>query len=175
MQVGIHSGRNKLSHIKDFKLKCTLLCHFIVNRFVKNTRTYKAVDIDIHLKRMAENEQGMTYPDGMEMDLPISKINKNKIKIYINSLLLDDEYNFLRTLTHELVHAKQYILGELSYKKVGMVWKGIPTGFKFGDDMNWLDYYDYEWEIEAFGREEGLMVMFDLFYKEWQKQTNRIK
>ena len=172
MQVGIYTGRNKLSHIKDFKLKCSLLCHFVINRFVKSGRTYKAVDIDLHLKRMSENEHGATFPDGIE-ELPPSKVNKNKIKIYINSLLLDDEYNFLRTLAHELVHAKQYILGELSYQKVGMVWKGQPTGFAFNDDMNWLDYYDFEWEIEAFGREEGLMVMFDLFFKEFQKSLKK--
>ena len=86
--------------------------------------------------------------------------------------MLDDEYNFLRTLAHELVHAKQYILGELSYQKVGMVWKGQPTGFTFDGDMNWLEYYDFEWEIEAFGREEGLMVMFELFFKEFQKSIS---
>ena len=64
MQVGIYTGRNKLSHIKDFKLKCSLLCHFVINRFVKSGKTYKAVDIDLHLKRMAENEHGATFPVG---------------------------------------------------------------------------------------------------------------
>ena len=81
MQVGIYTGRNKLSHIKDFKLKCSLLCHFVINRFVKSGRTYKAIDIDLHLKRMAENEHGATFPVGID-ELPPSKVNKKMLHFF---------------------------------------------------------------------------------------------
>ena len=51
-----------------------------------------------------------------------------------------------------------------------MVWKGIPTGYIIGKDMDWMEYYDLEWEIEAYGREEGLMVMFNLFYQQFKQE-----
>ena len=97
-------------------------------------------------------------------------IPKSKLVSQQDSILLEDEYKFFRTLAHELVHAKQYVLKELSYREVGMVWKGIPTGYIIGKDMDWMEYYDLEWEIEAYGREEGLMVMFNLFYQQFNKE-----
>ena len=81
------------------------------------------LQIDVHLKKMEEHEFGVTWPEGLEEET-IEKINKNHIKIYINSLMLKDEYKFFRTLVHELVHAKQYILKELCYRKHQMCWKG---------------------------------------------------
>jgi hypothetical protein len=169
MEVGIYTGRNKLTHIEDFRLKTILMCHYIINKFVKSSITYKKVKIDVHLKRMSKNEYGVAWPDGMHEDR-VGKINKNHLRLYINSILLEDEYKFFRTLAHELVHAKQYVLKELSYREVGMVWKGIPTGYIIGKDMDWLEYYDLEWEIEAYGREEGLMVMFNLFYQQFKQE-----
>lgn len=58
----------------------------------------------------------------------------------------------LRTLCHEMVHVKQYAKGEMK-----QMWKPARTtkfcGEYYSDD---LDYWDQPWEIEAFGREDGL-------------------
>ena len=166
MIISTYSGRNQTSHITDFRLRVKLLCHFVLNRFIESNYIYNKVQIDVHLKKMEGHEFGVTWPEGLEEET-IEKINKNHIKIYINSLMLKDEYKFFRTLVHELVHAKQYILKELCYRKHQMCWKGIPSGFVIGEDLRLDAYYDLPWEIEAFGREEGLMVMFNAFWKEF--------
>jgi hypothetical protein len=46
----------------------------------------------------------------------------------------------LTTLAHELVHVKQYVLGEMP--------ESIDQG----------DYWDRPWEVEAHGRETGLFI-----------------
>lgn len=68
----------------------------------------------------------------------------------------DDEKRFLRepfmnqmyTLGHEMVHAKQFLRGELS--PCGRLYKGQPT-----ED---LDYYDRPEEQEAILLEKGLFL-----------------
>ena len=72
-----------------------------------------------------------------------------------------------------MVHAKQYILKELCYRKHQMCWKGVPQGFTLGEDMMIETYYDLPWEIEAFGREEGLMVMFNAFLKQFYESYEK--
>ena len=63
----------------------------------------------------------------------------------------------LTALAHEMVHVKQYARGNLKdYVK-------SPHKSKWNDeilDCNSIDYWDYPWEIEAYGREKGLYVRF---------------
>ena len=64
--------------------------------------------------------------------------------------------NMLITLAHEMVHIKQWAKGEMyEYAVPGKV-RFMKTKY----DMNDLDYWDYPWEIEAFGRQLGLFVRF---------------
>ena len=65
----------------------------------------------------------------------------------------------LRSLAHEMVHLKQFAKGELKD-----LWRGQSLCkydgrvYDINDDK--LNYWDYPWEIEAHGREEGLCVRF---------------
>ena len=62
--------------------------------------------------------------------------------------------NLLITLAHEMVHIKQWAKGEMyEYAITGKV-RFMKTKY----DMNDMDYWDYPWEIEAFGRQLGLFV-----------------
>ena len=62
----------------------------------------------------------------------------------------------LITLAHEMVHIKQWARGEMyEYTKSPMV-RFHTTKFEL-DDIN---YWDYPWEIEAFGKQLGLFVRF---------------
>ena len=64
--------------------------------------------------------------------------------------------NILITLAHEMVHIKQWAKGEMyEYAEPGKV-RFMKTKY----DMNDLDYWDYPWEIEAFGKQLGLFVRF---------------
>jgi hypothetical protein len=65
--------------------------------------------------------------------------------------------NILITLAHEMVHVKQWAKDEMyEYMNVaGMVrFKGEKV------HMEITDYWDYPWEIEAFGKQLGLFVRF---------------
>ena len=91
--------------------------------------------------------------------------NPRKFKIVIDPYRLekDDwgrELNYsewvskiLRTLAHEMVHVKQYIMGELTFKKGQMCWKKQKVDFKSGED-----YYFSPHEVEAYGLEKGLQL-----------------
>ena len=62
--------------------------------------------------------------------------------------------NILINLAHEMVHVKQWVKGEMyEYSEPNMV-RFMKTKY----DMSDLDYYDYPWEIEAFGRQLGLFI-----------------
>ena len=64
--------------------------------------------------------------------------------------------NLLITLAHEMVHVKQWAKNEMyEYMKIGEV-RFNKTKFNISD----IDYWDYPWEIEAFGRQLGLFVRF---------------
>lgn len=69
--------------------------------------------------------------------------------------------NLLVDLGHELVHVKQYLNGELrdyvdgSYKFLGQKYDPIPDGKE-----NMECYFNSPAEIEAYGREWGLYVLF---------------
>ena len=62
----------------------------------------------------------------------------------------------LLTLAHEMVHVKQYAKGEMrEYLRSNKSnWKGKIF------DCDIIDYWDHEWEWEAYGRERGLYMKF---------------
>ena len=59
----------------------------------------------------------------------------------------------LRTLAHEMVHVKQYIMGELTYKKGAMCWYGNEVGW-----MSAEEYFCSPHEVEAYGKEKWLQL-----------------
>ena len=62
----------------------------------------------------------------------------------------------LITLAHEMVHVKQWAKGEMyEYLKPGLV-RFHKTKF----DIDNIDYWDYPWEVEAFGKQLGLFIRF---------------
>ena len=63
--------------------------------------------------------------------------------------------NLLINLAHEMVHVKQWAKGEMyEYSRTPSLVRFKKSVY----DMNDIDYYDYPWEIEAFGRQEGLFL-----------------
>ena len=64
--------------------------------------------------------------------------------------------NLLITLAHEMVHVKQWAKNEMyEYMEPHMVrFKGEKIHLKE------TDYWDYPWEIEAYGKQLGLFVRF---------------
>ena len=65
----------------------------------------------------------------------------------------------LMTLAHEMVHIKQYIYNETDDEL--SMWRGIcvdPT----------VDYWDHPWEIDAYGKENGLIYNFAVKNALWE-------
>lgn len=65
----------------------------------------------------------------------------------------------LETLAHEMVHVKQYIHHETN--DTLSVWRGKKI------DSDSLDYWHHPWEIDAHGRESGLITKFAVAEKLW--------
>jgi hypothetical protein len=65
----------------------------------------------------------------------------------------------LATLAHEMVHVKQYIYEEtnddLSH------WRGKKI------DSDLVEYWSHPWEIDAYGRETGLLTKFAIAEQLW--------
>lgn len=98
---------------------------------------HKTIIVDINLCRVANGSVGNC--------LPTSDFNKPRefeIEVDCRMKLRD----LLTTIAHEMVHVKQYVRKE------------IPIVFP--DDGK---YYEWPWEIEAFGREWGL-------FRTWTEQ-----
>jgi hypothetical protein len=62
----------------------------------------------------------------------------------------------LGSLAHELVHVKQFARRELTNFDVNERAKYLGKRYKTDD----IDYWDLPWEVEAHGREVGLVVRY---------------
>ena len=76
------------------------------------------------------------------------------------TISITSKFGMMRSLVilaHERVHVKQYAKGELRYcgQSGCLRWKGTGTI----DDGN-IEYWDLPWEIEAHGREKGLVYQW---------------
>lgn len=66
----------------------------------------------------------------------------------------------LSTLAHEMVHVKQLIFHETNDDL--SIWKGK----RFNSDL--VDYWEHPWEIDAHGRESGLLTKFAMQENLWE-------
>ena len=85
--------------------------------------------------------------------LNIKQISKNgkRPETRLRKMLID--------LGHELVHIKQYLNNEIfDYKSGDIRFKGSYFDSSYAENEEL--YYDSPWEIEAYGREQGLYAMF---------------
>ena len=74
----------------------------------------------------------------------------------------------LKNLGHELVHVKQYLLNELFDYTDGMTSRYMGMRHSYTGEMDWT-YWDAPYEVEAYGRSEGLYQMFLQKLKEEKK------
>ena len=72
-----------------------------------------------------------------------------------DKLSFDD---MVKTLAHEMVHLKQYAKGELKRLDKQNASRYNGRVYKLEDTT----YWDYPWEIEAYGREAGLYFRYTL-------------
>ena len=120
----------------------------------------------------AEKLMGKRLMSGLEININLSKTLISKdgnegTAIWEDESIRPKEFtialdstcnirNILITLAHEMVHVKQWAKGEMyEYVEQDMV-RFNKTKFNLAN----INYWDYPWEIEAFGRQLGLFVRF---------------
>ena len=156
----------------DSKLKIALyaMTEFAMAKLVPSSRLRNNVSINIHLKHHDEGGEAMLSEDA-------NKYRPRDFKIIIDHHQAEiDNYNrtrtdtewghtILRTLAHELVHVKQYLICDLSWRDKGLLWKGeifLPEYL--------TDHLETPYEIEAYGREKGLLISFLMKWKEIEEE-----
>jgi hypothetical protein len=166
MNINLHARKI------DIKVRAAIMAmgEFAMSRLVPSTRLRNNITLNIHLKHHVE--------DGEAMLSEFTNPNKpREFKIIIDPYraevddfgrtLTDTEWahSILKLLAHELVHVKQYVMGELKPANKGFVYKKTMYSPESLDE-----YFEQPFEIEAYGRERGLMNAFLLRWKEIEKE-----
>ena len=127
------------------------LIEFVVDRFVSNG-----------VKRKVFVE--VAYNDYDISDCIWEDDNHRPREFSVNLSKNQNILDQLSNIAHEAVHIKQWVNGEL-VTGMGpnthgrMKWHGEWTDYHL-KSKNPKDYWESPWEIEAYGRERGLVVMF---------------
>ena len=162
MEIKVHA-RNI-----DDKLRVALyaMTEFAMARLVPSKRLRNNVSINVHLKHHEEGGEAMLSEDA-------NRYRPRDFKVIIDHHQAEiDDYGrtrtdtewghtILRTLAHELVHVKQYLVGDLTWRDKGMLWKGVMFAPEYLTDQLETPY-----EVEAYGKEKGLLVSFFIKWKE---------
>jgi len=162
MEIKIHA-RNI-----DDKLRVAIyaMTEFAMARLVPSKRLRNNVSINVHLKHHEEGGEAMLSEDA-------DRYRPRDFKVIIDHHQAEiDDYGrtrtdtewghtILRTLAHELVHVKQYLVGDLTWRDKGMLWKGVMFAPEYLTDQLETPY-----EVEAYGKEKGLLVSFFVKWKE---------
>jgi len=170
MKIKIHS-----KHV-DEKLKAAVkvMCEFALARLGVSSRITKNLKLSVHFgHHISEGEARVARkanryrPRDFKINLDHHRMEKDDY----GRTLEDTEWGHrvLRTLAHELVHVEQYIRGDLTWRDSGLLWKGDNC-----DPKGLLNYYELPYEIEAYGREYGLLVGFLLVWNNVEKEVEDI-
>ena len=97
------------------------------------------------------------------------EISNNRIEIFMTPFMKPKE-EFIRTIFHEMAHARQHIIGILTYDEKWMWENKYHIEKKYANDHRHFDYVyetynDAPWEIDANGWEDRLYEIFVVYNK----------
>ena len=149
-----------------FKLAMFGMTEFALSNLIPSKRLRDNIEINIHLKHHSNEGEAMLNED-TNRDRPRSfRVILDHHRMRINEITGEERTDMewfaeiLKTLAHEIVHVKQYALGELKWRDAGLLYKGVNH-----EAMSLMEYFELPYEIEAYGREKGLLYGF---LKVWQ-------
>jgi hypothetical protein len=132
-------------------------------QYLMGTRLVKNLDIALFVKNMDGIADGFCHP---------YECGKNPRAFEISVNAKKQRHKILQILAHEMVHVKQYAKNELkSDNPLSASFAG--KAYKITSSLE--DYLNYPWEIEAFGREQGLYLMYQIFLKQEKIKFKRGK
>lgn len=113
-----------------------------------SSRLSNSIDIDLKIVKNLATKEGVAGDCIWEDD-------NHRPRFFTVRLSYDgaDKFGSLLTiLGHEMVHVKQYARGQLKdmHRYTGTKWMGKNY------NCHKMSYWDYPWEIEAYGMERGL-------------------
>jgi len=156
----------------DDKLRVALyaMTEFAMARLVPSKRLRNNVSINVHLKHHEEGGEAMLSEDAdryRPRDFKVI-IDHHQAEIDDYGITLTDTewgHTILRILAHELVHVKQYLVGDMTCRTKGMLWKGVMFAPEYLTEQLKTPY-----EVEAYGKERGLLVSFFIKWKEIEEK-----
>ena len=152
----------------DNKLRTALyaMTSFAMAELVPSKRLRNNISINVHLKHHEEDGEAM-------LEEYANRYRPRDFKVIIDHHRAEiDDYGrtrtdtewghtILRILAHELVHVKQYLVGDMTCRTKGMLWKGVMFAPEYLTEQLKTPY-----EVEAYGKERGLLVSFFIKWKE---------
>ena len=155
---------------KRLKIALYAMTEFAMATLVPSKKLRNNISIDVHLRK---------HDNAGEAKLAehANRYRPRDFKVLLNHHDMEkDDYGrertdtewaheLLKTLAHELVHVKQYVMNELSWRERGLLWKG-----RLYSPEHLGEYFETPYEIEAFGRERGLLVCFLARWSEIEKK-----
>ena len=149
---------------KKFRLGVHGMTELTMRDLLEKSRVIKNLEIDIHFRHHADNGEAMIHENEFRSRPRMFRViidpYKTRIDDYGREMDEEEHANeMFKVLGHELVHVKQYVVGDLSIKAKGMYWKGELT--KVGTMM---EYFKSPWEVEAYGLERYLWMNFIDFW-----------
>ena len=155
---------------KRLKIALYAMTEFAMASLVPSKKLRDNISIDVHLRK---------HDNAGEAKLAkhANRYRPRDFKVLLNHHDMEkDDYGrertdtewaheLLKTLAHELVHVKQYVMNELSWRERGLLWKG-----RLYSPEHLGEYFETPYEIEAFGRERGLLVCFLARWSEIEKE-----
>ena len=167
MRVRIHAkGLDK-----TFRLAMYGMVEYSMTKLIPSKRLRNNLEINVHMRTHAESGEAMIdefadrrRPRSFRVILDPSKMKYNDS----GEERTDAEValEILKTLGHELVHVKQYVRKELTTDRYGALrYNGVHY-----NPQNLLEYFDLPYEIEAYGREKGLLVGFLAVWKDIEEK-----
>ena len=163
MRVRIHAkGLDK-----TFRLAMYGMVEYSMSKLIPSKRLRNNLEINIHMRNHPESGEAMIDEFDDRRRPRSFRVILDRTKMEFNDSgeeRTDAEValEILKTLGHELVHVKQYALGELTTDRYGALrYNGVHYNPK-----NLLEYFDLPYEIEAYGREKGLLVGFLAVWKD---------
>ena len=149
-----------------FKLAMFGMTEFALSNLIPSKRLRDNIEINIHLKHHSNEGEAMLNEDTNRYRPRSFRVILDHHRMRINEITGEERTDMewfaeiLKTLAHEIVHVKQYALGELKWRDAGLLYKGVNH-----EAMSLMEYFELPYEIEAYGREKGLLYGF---LKVWQ-------
>ena len=121
-------------HERNINLKCKLaifgMAEYALAQLIPSKRLRDNLMIDIHLKHHSNEGEAKLHEETNRYRPRAFRIYLDHHRMETNEMTgetrTDMEWfvEILKTLAHEIVHVKQYVMGELKSRDAGLLYKG---------------------------------------------------